>query len=61
VTALATVTPLPNGPLKVEGARVVSPEGTEISNKDPIFLCRCGHSDNKPFCDGHHAKVAFKT
>jgi len=58
---VSTVTPLPNGPLKVEGARIVAPDGRELSTKETVFLCRCGHSENKPFCDGHHAKVGFKS
>jgi CDGSH-type Zn-finger protein len=33
--------------------------GTEIEAKDRYALCRCGQSDNKPFCDGTHARVDF--
>jgi CDGSH-type Zn-finger protein len=27
---------------------------------DTIFLCRCGSSANKPYCDGTHKKITFK-
>ncbi len=33
--------------------------GTEFETKDRYALCRCGGSDNKPFCDGTHARDGF--
>lgn len=33
-------------------------EGRAFPVKDKTALCRCGHSANKPYCDGSHAKVA---
>ncbi len=51
-----------NGPLRVQGpVTVVDPDGTpfEITRKT-FFLCRCGASQNKPFCDGSHARVSFQ-
>ena len=34
-------------------------EGKKYSVQESYTLCRCGHSQNKPFCDGSHAKVKF--
>jgi len=53
---------LKNGPYEVKGAvDVVDSDGTpKPGNEDPIYLCRCGHSANKPFCDGSHKKVGFQ-
>jgi CDGSH-type Zn-finger protein len=51
-----------NGPYKVEGpVRVIDAEGTEfeIPQGDSIVLCRCGHSQSKPFCDKSHRRVGF--
>jgi 3-phenylpropionate/trans-cinnamate dioxygenase ferredoxin subunit len=51
-----------NGSLKVEGnVQLVDPDGNELPTRDglPFFLCRCGQSQNKPFCDGSHNRVGF--
>ncbi len=56
------VTVLLDGPLKVEGGALLQDhEDCEIPTREgkAIFLCRCGHSENKPFCDGTHKKVGF--
>lgn len=57
-----TIKALRNGPLEVSGAPVVQDgQGASYPPADePIYLCRCGHSANKPFCDGSHKRVAFK-
>lgn len=48
------------GPYQVDGPCViVDKEGNEIVKEGKIFLCRCGASSNKPFCDGTHKKVEF--
>jgi CDGSH-type Zn-finger protein len=51
-----------DGPLKVEGpVALVNHEGGELPTKEgiPFFLCRCGSSANKPFCDGSHKRLGF--
>ena len=51
-----------NGPYQVKGPiTLVDHEGKEIEVEgDEIYLCRCGQSGHKPFCDGTHHKVGFK-
>jgi len=40
----------------------VDAEGTAfgLGGRSRITLCRCGHSANKPFCDGAHAREGFR-
>jgi CDGSH-type Zn-finger protein len=54
---------LKNGPLMVEGVlEVLDSNGEPMTPpKAKIFLCRCGHSGNKPFCDGMHGKAGFQS
>ncbi len=55
-----TVTPLKNGPLQLEGnLEIVSGTGRTLSRVTQTYLCRCGGSRNKPYCDGSHRKAGF--
>lgn len=52
---------LKNGPLQVSGDFILkSMEGKVIETGDPVFLCRCGASAKKPFCDGSHRRVGLR-
>ena len=53
---------LKNGPYRVEGkVQMVDPQGNVMAyDKEKFSLCRCGHSSNKPFCDGTHNKIGFQ-
>lgn len=55
------VTPTLNGPLRVEGnLEICSGTGRTVSRVAEATLCRCGHSQNKPFCDGSHRRPGFE-
>lgn len=55
------VEPQKNGPLKVSGnLEIVSGTGHTIDRVTETWLCRCGHSKNKPYCDGSHRKAGFE-
>lgn len=55
-----SINPIPNGPLVVKGNfRMSSASGRTAWQGTQIALCRCGSSENKPFCDGAHSKVGF--
>jgi CDGSH-type Zn-finger protein/uncharacterized Fe-S cluster protein YjdI len=52
--------PQRNGPLAVEGPlEICSGTGRTIHRVQRTVLCRCGASQDKPFCDGSHARVGF--
>jgi CDGSH-type Zn-finger protein len=53
-----------NGPLIIPGdIRVLDHLGNPFPlpvGKENIALCRCGHSERKPFCDGSHRVCRFQ-
>ena len=51
-----------NGPIIVDTEADVAVEvaGNASTQSGPLFLCRCGQSSNKPFCDGTHRKAKFE-
>ena len=59
---MTTIKVRKDGPyLVTDGAELTDHEGKPIAAKNPenFALCRCGHSQTKPFCDGAHKTVGF--
>lgn len=59
----AKVTVNNDGSIRVEGDfEVCDPTGAPfgLAGRAAIGLCRCGQSQNKPFCDGAHARTGFQ-
>jgi CDGSH-type Zn-finger protein len=62
--AATKITVRTDGSIRVEGDfEVVDQDGKAfgLAGRNKIGLCRCGHSENKPFCDGAHKKVNFQS
>jgi CDGSH-type Zn-finger protein len=56
------VTIINNGPIKIEGDFTIADANGNtygLAGRTAISLCRCGKSQNKPFCDGAHAREGF--
>jgi CDGSH-type Zn-finger protein/uncharacterized Fe-S cluster protein YjdI len=54
------IRPVPNGPLAVSGnLEICAGTGRVVLRTVDIRLCRCGHSQTKPICDGSHVRVGF--
>ena len=56
------ILPKPNGSLAVQTVPSLTlPDSTEASADGMMFLCRCGKSENKPYCDGSHRDAGFSS
>jgi CDGSH-type Zn-finger protein/uncharacterized Fe-S cluster protein YjdI len=56
------IDPQPDGPLRVRGnLEITSGTGRVIARVATVNLCRCGGSQTKPFCDGSHARIGFRS
>ncbi len=54
------INPIANGPLHLEGPVVVAnASGEVLFEGSDVWLCRCGASVTKPFCDGSHTRAGF--
>jgi CDGSH-type Zn-finger protein len=54
-----SITPIKDGPLRVENLGTFEGGDGEIDTEPTMALCRCGKSQNKPFCDGRHVEAGF--
>ena len=54
-----------NGPYRILGDNIVIKDAAGntfgLAGRTVVSLCRCGHSENKPFCDGSHARLGFQS
>jgi CDGSH-type Zn-finger protein/uncharacterized Fe-S cluster protein YjdI len=56
------IDPERDGPLQARGnLEIISGTGRVVARVQSARLCRCGQSNNKPFCDGSHARVGFRS
>jgi CDGSH-type Zn-finger protein len=59
--AEVTIEATPNGPYLVTGSiELRDADGKVLSTRSKVWLCRCGASTKKPFCDGTHSKIGFQ-
>ena len=58
-----TITIFHDGPYEVVGPFTLQDEDgnlLEVEAGEPVYLCRCGNSHTKPFCDGTHDDIGFQ-
>jgi CDGSH-type Zn-finger protein/uncharacterized Fe-S cluster protein YjdI len=56
------IDPQTDGPLRVRGnVEIISGTGRVVARLTSAALCRCGASNTKPFCDGSHARIGFRS
>ena len=55
------ITVFEDGPVALKGnVEIIGSDGRRVAQKTKAFLCRCGASAGKPFCDGSHKEAGFK-
>ncbi len=62
--AATTITVRSDGSIRVEGDFEIKDQDGKafgLAGRTKLGLCRCGHSETKPFCDGSHKKVGFQS
>jgi CDGSH-type Zn-finger protein len=56
-----TIVPTIHGPYECRGElEIVTADGQVLSETTEAWLCRCGHSASKPYCDGSHTRMEFR-
>ena len=60
---ITKITPYRNGPYLIRGSfEICDQDGNPIEGRRPVVaLCRCGKSQIRPFCDGTHKTIGFRS